>query len=248
MAVIAQLTLDALAQWGTPDLPGYAQALRDACAAHPPPFGTAHYGDTYRERASEPQWMAQSLIANAAKEGEGAAKLWQLAGRAPDPEVGELIRRHAVDEARHARFYLAILDLAFPDAVDDDLRDSLRDLSPGYSDHDHPPRAATPASEESVLDEIIQMNIGEIRTRIHQLLLRPVITAYCPACNQARLDRLMASLLDDETKHIDYTARLIQRAIENGQEPFVRDVMFQRMDEFNDITLREVYGEEVGVG
>jgi hypothetical protein len=89
------------------------------------------------------------------------------------------------------------------------------------------------------LDELIQMNIGEIRTRIHQLLLRPVIMIHCPPEGRAKLQRILDSLLGDETRHIEYTARLIEKAME-ASAGFVRHTMKQRLDEFNQITLEEV--------
>jgi hypothetical protein len=85
-----------------------------------------------------------------------------------------------------------------------------------------------------------QMNIGEIRTRIHQLLLRPMILAHCPKENRDRLTRILDSLLADETKHIEYTASLIEEFIEEGHSSFVYQTMQKRLAEFNQITLTEV--------
>jgi len=220
-------------------LAGYAASLRAACDAYPPPFGMAWYGEKYREAASNPDWLAMSLVANAAKEGEGAQKLWGLAGRTANYEVAEQIRMHAVDEARHARLYIAMLETAFPDTISEEIRPALLALSPGYSPRDQPP-VSPPAADNRVLDELIQMNIGEIRTRIHQLLLRPVLTAYCPPDRRGKLARILDSLLEDETRHIEYTARLIERSIGRGLGEFVHRTMAKRLDEFNQITLGEV--------
>jgi hypothetical protein len=98
-----------------------------------------------------------------------------------------------------------------------------------------------------VLDELIQMNIGEIRTRINQLLLAPVITEFCPRHGKRRLSRMLASLMEDETRHIEYTARLIERAIRGGDEAYVRRTMARRVAEFNRITLAEVGGAYASV-
>jgi len=199
----------------------------------------AWYGEKYREVASDPTWLANSLIANAAKEGEGSQKLWALAGRTADSEVAGEIREHAVDEARHARLYITMLGIAFPESVDENILAELGRLSPGYTSKDRPDKLPT-ASEAQVLDELIQMNIGEIRTRIHQLLLRPVITAHCPPEGRAKLQRILDSLLGDETRHIEYTARLIEKAMTEKSVGFVRQTMKERLAEFNRITLEEV--------
>jgi hypothetical protein len=240
------LTLAALLESGEGEMPLYAAALVAACEADPPPFGLAWYGDKYRAVASDPQWMAFSLVANAEKEGQGSRKLWQLAGHSEDPDVADLVRRHAVDESRHAMLYIAMLELVFPDALSHELRSLCRALSPGYGPRDVPPVLPRSPREE-VLDEIIQMNIGEIRTRIHQLLLRPVLTSYCPAARRPKLANVLDSLLRDETRHIAYTARLIEKAARAGFGAFVSTTLARRVHDFNEITLSEV-GESRFVG
>jgi hypothetical protein len=239
MSAVVGLTLRPLRARGAGSLPGYERSLRAACDASPPPFGMAWYGDQYRALAIDAEWLATSLIDNAAKEGEGSRKLWRLAGRSADPEIAELIRRHAVDESRHALVYIAMLETAFPGAVPGQARWKLNDLSPRYRLKDTPPRRR-PASRHRVLDELIQMNIGEIRTRIHQLLLAPMITAFCPGDARRRLSRMLDSLMRDEIRHVEYTARLIERAIRNGDAAFVRRTMARRLAEFNRITLTDV--------
>ena len=240
---IAEITLKALADDGHEKLEAYGSMLSRACELSPPPFGEAWYGDKYRALAVEPSWLAQSLIANASKEGEGSRKLWDLVARIEDPNVREQVRQHAIDESRHAQFYLAMLDLAFPSAVTDSLRFQLREISPGYSNSDHP-KTEHPSAKEIVLDEIVQMNIGEIRTRIHQLLLRPVIQAHCPAGNLEKLNRLLDTLLNDETRHIAYTATIIEHEADAGASEFLSEVMSQRVADFNEITLKEVQASD----
>ena len=242
MSVVPELTVRALQDTGAAPLPHYEASLKAACEIYPPPYGMAWYGDKYRDVSVDPRWLAQSLVANAIKEGEGSQKLWQLAGRTPAPEVAEQIRQHAIDESRHARMYIGLLEIAFPEATDELLRPTLFALSPGYTQKDRPPESP-PANEATVLDEIIQMNIGEIRTRIHQLLLRPVIIAHCAQERHRKLSGILDSLLADETRHIEYTARLIDQACERGHEAFVRTTTADRVAEFNHITLDEV-GEQ----
>jgi hypothetical protein len=201
----------------------------------------AWYGDRYRELAVDLVWLARSLIDNAVKEGAGARKLWRLSGRTRDPAIAEQIRRHALDESRHALVYIAILATALPGAVPDTIRRSLMGLSPRYRFGEHP-RRRRPASRRRVLDELIQMNIGEIRTRIHQLLLAPVIKTCCPRSGRRRLSRMLESLMHDETRHIEYTARLIERAAGEGEQAYVENTMARRLAEFNRITVAEVGG------
>jgi hypothetical protein len=233
---VAELTLGALE--GT-ELGHYSTALRSACAAFPPPFGMEWYGEKFRAAACDPFWLCNSLIANAQKEAEGSRKLWLFAGRISRPEISELVRRHALDESRHALLYVSLLDLAFPEAMSRSVRTELMTISPRFRRNDHPERTQE-ASWKSVLDELIQMNIGEIRTRIHQLLLRPVITTVCPDGNRPTLSKVMATLLGDETAHILYTARIIEQYCEIGMKEFIEATMVRRLSEFNEITMHEV--------
>ncbi len=206
---------------------------------YPPPFGEAWYGERYRSAAMDPGWFARSLIANAEKEGEGSKKLWALAARTPDSRIAEAVRLHAIDESRHAMLYVTMCNLTFPDAMDNEVKTYAEEISPRYSVKDYPP-AAPKATWESVTDELIQMNIGEIRTRIHQLLLRPVISVYCTDENRVRLQRLLDSLLHDETRHVQYTARLIEEKARDGHGTLVATTTKRRVREFNEITLEEV--------
>jgi hypothetical protein len=246
MAFIAEETVRALREYGTEELPHYEAALHDACTAFPPPFGQAWYGEKYRTMASDPTWLAASLIANAEKEGEGSRKLWVLVGRTGDPDTAEAIRQHAIDESRHALLYVAMCELVFPGSLEGQVKTYADLLSPRYSLRDLPPEQSK-AHPEVVLDELIQMNIGEIRTRIHQLLLRPVLTAFCDKNSRSRLFQVLDSLLRDETKHVQYTARLIEQAARNGRAEFVMFTTAARIDDFNTITLAEV-GEAKFVG
>lgn len=239
MNVIADLTLKALAEQSAESFDNYADALQQACDAHPPPYGMAWYGEKYRSVAVDPFWLANSLIANAQKEGEGSRKLWQLVAKTSDENIAEQVRQHAIDESRHAKLYISMLGIAFPEAVTPELLDELNKLSPGYATRDFPEHT-NKVADNVVLDELIQMNIGEIRTRLHQLLLRPVINLHCPDAERKKLERILDSLLSDETKHIWYTASLIEDAMQNGKRDFVYRTMSLRMAEFNEITLQEV--------
>ncbi|HEU4369876.1 MAG TPA: hypothetical protein VFV05_16760 [Methylomirabilota bacterium] len=235
----AELTLRALRRRGADPFPVYARTLRAACRSAAPVFGADWYGARYRALASDPRWFAESLLINAAKEGRGSRELWALAGRAHDPGIAEAVRRHALDESGHALMYLAMLDLVFPGAIPPGRRPSFRALSPRYSALDRPP-PRRPVRPRALLDALIQMNLGEIRTRINQLLMMPIVAAYCPAGSRGRLARMLRALLRDETRHVRYTAGLIERAVADGERAFVAVTMRRRLALLNRITLSEV--------
>ena len=203
-----------------------------------PPFLVAWYGDRYRQFAMNPDWLAQSFIANAEKEAEGARKLAKIASSARGHAFAPKIFAHAKDEARHARMYIAMLKLIFPEALDDGSRQQLLASYPVFgdmSDFDEPQRAL-----EAILDDIIQMNIGEIRTRLHQMLLRPVAGAACPDANARPLLDLLQRIYDDEGRHIIYTAEILEEQSRHGYAAFIDAVYARRVRDFSVITLNEV--------
>jgi rubrerythrin len=243
MNAVAAMALGALAEHGVPALPAYRRALVSAFNRFPPAFGKKAYADVYRRNARDREWVALSLATFAEGEGDGAERLWDLAASTEDAEVAALVKWHAIDEARHSRGYVTLLGLVFPESVDDELLTQLRALSPGYT-------RATPLlarrrssyARPVTVDELIQMNIAEIRTRLQHLVQRPVLLRYCRPERRARTRRILDSLLLDETRHIAYTARLIERAAQrSGPEP-VMELMAARVRDFNEITEGELAG------
>lgn len=240
MNLVAELTLEAITSEAKCPLTCYASLLRAAFEDHPPAFTQKWYGEKYRSYSVDPLWLCQSLIDNSSKEGEGATKLWGLAGNAEEPSVAEAVRVHAADEARHARLYLGMLRMAFPGSLTQETMEQLYSLTPPFTMKHYPPKN-TALAWSTVLDHLIQMNIGEIRTRVHQLLLMPVIQVHCHQQKRERLRGALGSILRDETKHICYTAEIIEAGIAQSGS-FVRDLLYQRLQEFNQLTLEEVGG------
>jgi hypothetical protein len=241
MNVVARMTLRALEAHGVPPLPTYRLALISACDASPPPFGRKAYGDLYRQSAVDPDWVALSLATAAQSEGEGARHLWDMAACTKDTDIASRMQGHAIDEARHSRGYVALLELIFPEALDEQLRTQLRRLSPGYTKTSPlTPAKGSPYAYPATVDELIQMNIAEIRTRIYHLLQRPALLRHCRPDRRARLSQILDALLFDETRHIAYTARLIERIAQDSGAEQVVALMQQRGKDFNEITDDEM--------
>jgi hypothetical protein len=241
MNIVAEMTIEALREHGVPELPTYDRGLAAACTAFPPPFGEKEYGDLYRNSAFDPDWAALSLLTAAQSEGQGARHLWDMAACTPDAEVARQMQQHAIDESRHSRGYITLLGLIFHEAADEELRTRLRSLSPRYTgDSPLVPTAGSPYAYPATVDELIQMNIAEIRTRIYHLMQRPVLLDYCKADQQPRVRQILDWLLVDETRHIAYTARLIERAAQASGSGHVKDLMQERVKDFNEITEEEI--------
>ncbi len=242
--VAAELTLAALKAHSDDDLSNYSESLTLAAAAVNPAYGLAWYGERYREVACDPEWFIGSLVDNASVEGDGARKLWALSAQcneATSERVSHAIKRHAVDESHHAQYYIRMADIIFPYSIPDELRPSLEALSPHYLAVSVLPSDLPGKTTERVIDELVQMNIGEIRTRINQLLLRPIAHAYCGENGDHKaLQRTLDRLMRDETRHIHYTALILEGYSRRGQGRLVRDLMEQRMGDFDRITRKEV--------
>jgi rubrerythrin len=240
----AELALGALrAEYGAV-WPHYRDALISACRKAPPPFGTKTYEKIYRDVARDPKWMTLSLIQNAQGEGEGSEHLWDLAACTPDVRVAAQIKAHAIDESRHAKAYLAMLDLTFPDVIDRDFRAQLSVLSPGYTQRSPlEPHPGSPYASAATLDDLIQMNIAEIRTLVHHIIQRPILLRYCAPEKRHRLALLHDRLRLDEARHIGYTAALIEQSAQRGKADAVKQLMQERMSDFNAIT-----NEDLGKG
>lgn len=189
----------------------YRDALTTACRKAPPPFGTKNYKKIYRDVARDPNWMVISLIQNAQGEGEGSQHLWDLAACTPDVRVAAQIKAHAIDESRHSKAYVAMLDLTFPGIAENEFHAQLASLSPGYTQRS-PLKAheGSPYASAITLDDLIQMNIAEIRTLVHHLLQRPMLLGYCAPERRHRLALLHDRLRLEEVRHIAYTAALIE--------------------------------------
>jgi hypothetical protein len=239
--IAAELTLEALRGYGVAAWSYYRDALITACRKAPPPFGTKDYVNIYRDVAKDPNWMAMSLIQNAQGEGEGSGHLWDLAASTPDVRVAAQVKAHAIDESRHAKAYVAMLELTFPSVVDDSFHAQLTSLSPGYTQRSPlEPHAGSPYASAITMDDLIQMNIAEIRTLVHHLLQRPMLLGHCAPERRHRLARLHDRLRLDEVRHIAYTAALIEEFAQRGQAGAVKRLMQERMSDFNAITNDDI--------
>lgn len=221
--------------------PTYVEALGKALVAEPPPFATDAYFDLYRAAAADGRWLAISLMTNAEREGDGATRLWSLAACASNEHERSLLKRHAVDESRHALRYLALVDLCFGDAVDPSFRRELNQLSPGYS-MDQPLVAVdgSPYARAPSLDDFLQMNIAEIRTTLHHTMQRSALAMHCPPDRLPRATTILDSLLHDELYHVSYTAVLIESHARGAGANHLAVLLGRRLRDFNLMTIEEL--------
>lgn len=223
------------------ECPTYLAALEQALKNEPPPFDTLHYSHIYREASKDVRWMAVSLMTNAEREGDGAKRLWSLASCSDNTDEQLQLKTHAVDESRHAIFYLTLLDLTFPTIVSPSFRQELDKLSPGFlMKQKLAPIEGSPYAKKPTIDDFLQMNIAEIRTTIHHLLQRPAIAWHSPSTLHRRIASVQNALLHDELRHVSYTANLIEQRARNLSFEQLSGLFRKRFSDFNQITTEEL--------
>jgi ribonucleotide reductase beta subunit family protein with ferritin-like domain len=247
---ISELALNYLQRYNCQFSEDYQNILREACETYPPPHGMAWYGNLYRQCARQVDWFSHSLITNAAEEGEGARGVWKFSHRIENSEIAELVRNHAIDESRHSKMFVSLLNILFPTKIEAEFRNKLQAFSPEYYPHKHPlieqPTSDNLANEKQVMDEIIQINILEIRALVLQLLLRPVLQAYAQPEDLAKVTQMSDVLIFDETKHIEYSSYCIGKYIQQGHKEWVRERMLEQQYTINEMFLEDVEWESLG--
>lgn len=236
MSPLCSLLRSIFADSGAVGMENYLGWVDAAFQQHPPPFGLKWYGEKYRKLASRSGWLEDSLRVNAEKEAAGADWLGAFASVNGDSHAAKQILRHALDEARHARIYLALLQTVFPNA-----KDAAKDLEALNARHPvGRVKALATASAcwdgHRLLDNLIQINLVEMRTLVNQMLMRPVLRSYCGDLAEQR----MQSLLNDEVRHLSYTARIIQTQAVQEARDFVETTIQERVARLNELTLVEV--------
>lgn len=248
MEAFAELVLANLSQVAPQSYPHYATLLDHAFTVASPPYSQEWFGRRYFELARDTEWFANSLVANSALEGYGSTQIWAFSNRMHGDIDVDAVRRHSMDESRHATMFVSIFNLVFPGAdIGDAARRRMDEQQPRYSAHRLPPGPRLPEAERmsdaDTLDELVGIHLTEIRALVLQLLLAPVLQVYAPAEARSRLKRLSAVLVRDEARHIDYTAAIFDQLAHEGRMDELIDRFEVRTRDFNDLTMVELERE-----
>jgi len=235
----AESVLRDLRKFADDDLPNYTDCLTAAFANTEPVFVRERYGEFFWHCAtSVPGWLGAVVLANAAAESDGSAKLLRLWQGTADTHVGRKVFAHAEDEAGHSRLFVELAGAAFPSIGS---REIIRALASGLTKVDGRmlTKSSIPLDHVLVVDHLVQMNIGEIRTRAHMHLIGPAVLSAAPESKQAWVGRTLDRLGGDEVRHVGYTARLMEGWCRDGLKSRIRDLYSTRLREFNDITVSQ---------
>lgn len=222
------------------DLPHFTDCIRGAFASVDAVFWRDRYLEFYwRCVTTVPSYIQQVVAANAEAESAGAAGLFELWTTVRDsPKVEEGVEKHFRDESRHARLFVHLTELAFPGFVVANEAEAwkLRLFDATRATY---VKADAAASTPVILDNLVQMNIGEIRTRAHMFMIGPVLTAFAPDENKERVDGILSGLVYDEVSHIGYTACLMEEWCRDGHKSLVQQLYARRLRDFNQYTIEQ---------
>ncbi|HLP89055.1 MAG TPA: hypothetical protein VK184_10755 [Nostocaceae cyanobacterium] len=247
---VSELTFHYLQKYNCQIFDDYQTILEEACTVHQPPHGMAWYGQLYRQYARKADWFANSLINNAAEEGNGSREVWQFSQHIYNQEIAQLVRNHSIDESKHSKMFISLLNILFPTEIETEFRTQLQLLSPEYYHHQHPPISIPSPDncleEKRIMDEIIQINLLEIRALILQLLLRPILQAYAQPEDLTKVTQMSDVFIYDETKHIEYSSYCIGKYIQQGNTNWVKQTMIERQKTINEMFLQDIELESLG--
>jgi hypothetical protein len=232
--------LSSLREYVDDDLPHYTDSLRGAFLETEPVFTRTQYAEFFWHCASTvPGWLPQVVLANADAESQGSAKLLSMWKCIQSNDfVADQVMDHAKDESRHSRIFLRMTGYAFPNIVPDPVLNALSSTLPDVRNKTHL-KGGQAFSDNVILDQLIQMNIGEIRTRLHMFLLAPIILAFTPQESRRTVRRLLRGLVQDEVRHIGYTARLVETWAETGNRDLIHSLYAARIHDFHKLTVDE---------
>lgn len=235
----AEQVLADLRAFADDDLPNYSDCLRKAFSDTEPVFVRSRYGEFFWHCATTvPGWLAKVVLANADAESGGSAKLLKLwKGIHSNSRVSNEVLAHAKDEAGHSRLFVTLARSAFP------LHVSARTAAAKKKTLTHVQarieKSVVAFDEGHVVDHLVQMNIGEIRTRAHMHLIGPAVFNSATARKQPWVEKTLQRLGGDEVRHIGYTARLMEEWCREGYKNRIDMLYRLRLREFHSITVAQ---------
>lgn len=228
-------------------LDNYAVLLRKALTAESTPYGEAAFGVQYRWLARKPSFFASLLVSDAHLEGYSAGQLWGYADQLEDQDFAAGMRAHARDEARHSRMFANLLFSLFPGLrAQEDLERRLAGMAPRLDSATSATAPTRTAPAEEVLNTAILINLHEVKALVLESLLKPLAVAYSSPATAPRSQTLVDRLIDDEVRHIRYTAEFIERSVADGGRAHVEDAIVGFQGLLN-VSTREELEQTTGV-
>ncbi len=233
--------LDIVRGYTNHDLPLYSKCLTAAFDTVRPVFYRKRYAEFFWHcTTTVPGYLERVIVASSKGEGDGSEKLFELShGIDYDPQTAAEVMRHANDEARHSRMFLRMTSATFPDFLSQEdimQRESMLPDVRALQENIWPDTAER-IPVHHLIDHLVQMNIGEIRTRLHMHLFAPVLHHVAPEFNRKQVRGLLEALTKDELRHISYTALLMESWAQDGDSKLISNLYQSRLETFNQLTV-----------
>lgn len=203
-----------------------------------PVFTKPRYVDFFWHCASTvPGWIDQVVLANAEAESQGSKKLLDLwKSTVVNKAIEDAILFHAKDESRHSHLFVKLTSVAFGRNEEElrGIRNGLTRITSADLKKDE-----STVSDDVLIDNLIQMNMGEIRTLIHMHFLGPIIFAMTPKANKDKVFNILQGLAKDEIVHIGYTSKLIEDWCSDGNYQLAKEIYNRRLLDFHLLTIQQ---------
>lgn len=222
------------------DLGMFSSIIKEAFAQVQPVFTKPGYVDFFWHCATTvPGWISDVVLANAEAESAGSKKLLDLwKSTTINKEIEDSILFHAKDESRHSHLFVKLVSMAFPGSNANgelvEIRTNLTKIKKSDLVKD-----TVSLSDNTLLDHLIQMNMGEIRTLIHMHFLGPVIFALTPADSKEKVSSILQGLAHDEVVHIGYTSKLVEDWCRDNNYEQARSLYSSRLWDFHKLTVEQ---------
>lgn len=233
-------TLAALHASARRRIPFFLDCLREACAVSPPPYGEAWYGEVYRRRASDPAWLADLFAGYSAEECRASQRLATLRGRGFGVFTqlqDRLLKRHQADEARHVASFLEYSEAVFPDRAVGYLKNELHTDAQRVGGE-----SVASADVVQLATEIIDINIGEVKNRVHLVLMRDAALRHAGPDRLELVRRVADRMVRDEVSHVFYTALVLQGFVGICHSQDLLQRYIERFASFNEQIRQEMNG------
>jgi len=229
--------LEAARSRSNSDLSAYTDVVKEAMGDVPPVFFRPSYGDFFSHCATTIRgWMPRVVVACAQTENSGSKALFSIWQRTKHQEASVGLLRHARDEERHSHLFLELAEAAFGKFFLDGF---LSEIKSAFSTIGRDIQKATAdfIDEPMLFDCLMQLNIVEVRTRLHLQFLAPAYYALTPPEKKSRVGNILTALASDEDRHITYTAELLDNWIREGNASRAAALYACRLQDYNRHTL-----------
>lgn len=223
-------TLRCLPEAARKRVPFFLSCLEQACATDRPPYGENWYFEIYRALAKKSEWLSNLFIRYSGEEIQGSIRLGSLrvGGKGLFTKTHDkLLARHQGDEARHAHNFLHYCAVVFPGMRTDAAEKRLKNLAQLQ-------QVALPTfSRDRINLEIVQINIGETKNRIHLNLIKSAALSHCPTSAQDITQQIGDRFIRDEIRHIYSTALILESLAKTTDAVTLRNIYIKEFCDLN---------------